>query len=298
MLGGQDRATLIRPDGTGEHDILTGLGVSVGDPTWSPDGQRLAFAGDGGRGSQLWVADADGTDAHALTPTPPTCPEGSCTEAVQAAWSPDGRTIAYIAPQHDGGTFVRNSLMLFDVASETATEVYTTTQATLGRPTWSPDSTSIALEIDRYKGAVEDTARTAMVIGVIDLHAADRTPREITGPSILAGYPSWHPTDDLIVFRTNLLDLNTQTLLDPNAAADVYTIHSDGTGQTRVTDYAVGGPISRAPSWTPDGRILYSTLADPAAEEHLRVINVDGTGEASATGTTVTVGEGRWRPTP
>jgi dipeptidyl aminopeptidase/acylaminoacyl peptidase len=296
VIGGDDRATLIRPDGTGTHSILTTLGVTVTDPAWSPDGQQLAFEGKGTRGSQLWVANADGTGAHAVTATPPGCPDSLCTEAVQVAWSPDGRTIAVIAPQHDHNVFIQTSLTLVDVATGTMTDVYTTKTTGLARPAWSPDSQSIALEIDRYAGAVEVSALKDTLIGVIDLQATDRTPKTITDPALLAGYPYWHPTEDRIVFRTNRYDSGAQTVLDPKAASNLYTIRSDGTGLSAVTHNAVGGPVVRAPSWTPDGRILYSRLADTQAPELLRIINADGSGEASATGATVTRDEGRWRP--
>jgi len=298
-LGGPDNnVTLIRPDGTGAHDILSTIGTSVANPAWSPDGQRVVFEGNGDHGSQLWVAEADGTGAHQLTPTPPGCPNGLCTEAVQPAWSPDGKTIAYIAPQHDGGGYVQTSLMLVDVTSGKTTEVYTTKDTSLNRPTWSPDSRRIALEIDRYDGLVEASPIKDSLISLIDTQATDRTPKALTDPKLLAGYPSWHPTDDRITFRTNRLDTNTSTLLDGHAASNVYTIDANGKGMTAVTHYPVGGAIVRAPSWTPDGRILFSKLADPTALEVLRVIGAGGTGEVSATGTTITIGEGRWRPTP
>jgi dipeptidyl aminopeptidase/acylaminoacyl peptidase len=298
VIGGADRASLIRPDGTGRHDILSTTGLSVTDPAWSPDGQQLVYEANGSRGSQLWVANADGTGAHALTPTPPGCPNAVCTEAVNPAWSPDGRTIAFIAPQHDHGVFTQTSLTLLDVATGQTTEVYMTTTTGLGRPTWSPDSQSIALEIDRYVGSVETSAVKDSLIGVIDLRATDRAPKPITDPALIAGYPFWHPTDDRIVFRTNRYDGGTETLLDPKIASNLYTIRSDGTGQSAVTHNAVGGPIVRGPAWTDDGRILYGRLADVQAPELLRIIDADGTNEGSATGDTVTGDEGRWRPTP
>ena len=296
VMGGTDHATLVRSDGTGRHDILTNVGVSVTDPDWSPDGSQLVFEGNGTRGSQLYVVDADGTSLRQLTPTPDGCPNGVCTEAVNPAWSPDGRSVAYVAPQHGGGIFVRSALMVIDVASGTMTEVYGTDQATLGRPTWSPDSQSIALEISHYAGSVEVSALKDTVIAVIDLTASVHTPRTLTDPALQGGYPAWHPTLDLIVFRTNRVDNSTGALIDPRAPSDLYTIHPDGSKLTKVTANVVGGQIVRAPSWTPDGRILY-TVHDPiTAAEALRVVDVDGTNDASPAGSTTISGQGRWRP--
>ena len=291
---------LIRPDGSGSHKILTRLPGTGDAPTtlsWSPDGKQLAFEGNGDRGSQIWIADADGTNARQLTPTPSGCPSGTCVEGVQPAWSPDGRSIAYVAPTHAGGNFKSMALMTVDVASGATTTIYQTTDASLARPTWSPDARSIALEIQRFKGGVEMGAPNETVIGVIDLDAATPKPTEITDPGLAAGYPFWHPTKDLIVFRTNRFDFGTRTLLDPTSPSNLYTVRPDGSGLTKVTDNPVGGAIVRAPSWTPDGqRIVFGKLADPNADEELRIVDASGANEGSATGDVVTIGEGRWRP--
>jgi Tol biopolymer transport system component len=296
LAGPENQAVLIRPDGSGRHEFVTS-GVAVADvPIWSPDGNTLVFEGNGDRGSQLWLVDADGTNLRQLTPTPAGCPDGTCIEALMPAWSPDGRTIAYIAPQHDHAAFARTALMILDVASGTSTEVYGTGDAGLGRPTWSPDGKTIAFEIDHYDGIVEASAIKDTVIATIAADQPGGSPRIITKPSLLAGYPIWHPTDDVIVFRTNRLNNETLRMLDDQAASNVYTMAPDGSGMTKVTNYAVGGNAVRAPSWTPDGRILYTVYHPSTQEETLQLIEADGANETDATGSVVTKGQGRWRP--
>lgn len=294
LVGAEFGAILVKPDGTGRHTILTGLPVNIFNPRWSNDGRQILFEGNGDRGSQLWAANADGTGAHALMPTPDGCPNSTCTEGVQPAWSPDGRSIVYVAPTHVEGAYSKTALAVLDVATGTTTELYSTDQASFGRPAWSPDSRRIVFEIDRYEGVPEVTKLVSSSIAVIDV--ADRTPREITDPSLLAGYPFWHPTSDLIVFRTNRFVPETQKLQDPTKASDLYTIRPDGTGLTQVTDHGVGGPIVRGPTWTPDGRILFGKLEQPRADEILTLIDATGSGEEPATGGLTTIGEGHWRP--
>ena len=298
LVGAEDGALLIRPDGTDRHFILRDLPVNPVTPRWSPDGRQILFEGDGDRGSQLWVANADGTNARALMPTPDGCPNGTCTEGIQPTWSPDGRSIAYIASTHDGAVFSKAALTVLDVATATTTELYSTTETTLGRPSWSFDGTRIVLEIGRYEGVPEATKLLATAIAVVDVTGDDHTPTELTDAGPLAGYPSWHPSTDLIVFRTNRFNADTSTLQDPTAASDLYTIRADGSGLTRITDNGVGGPIVRGPAWTPDGRILFGKLENANADEILTIIDATGSNEASATGPFTTFGEGHWRPTP
>ena len=77
----------IRPDGTGEHLLIGGSKTtySASNPTWSPDGKRIAFTrGYSSEPSGLFVANADGSHARRLAKEIDSEP----------AWSPDGTRIA------------------------------------------------------------------------------------------------------------------------------------------------------------------------------------------------------------
>lgn len=83
---------VIRPDyGDGPFADLDDLNVRK--PAWSPDGDRIAFERTVdflGAFTQVYVMDADGSDARRLTPT-----EGRQYAESDPAWSPDGSGIAF-----------------------------------------------------------------------------------------------------------------------------------------------------------------------------------------------------------
>ena len=63
-------------------------------PAWSPDGKRIAFSSNRGGLRQIWVADADGSNAEALT-------NFTAGIAGSPRWSPDGHTIVFDARPKD-----------------------------------------------------------------------------------------------------------------------------------------------------------------------------------------------------
>jgi Tol biopolymer transport system component len=79
----------VRPDGTGRKPLTTGYA-----PNWSPDGSRIAFhrSADGSE-SQIFVADADGTDEKPLTT--------SGAYDSEPAFSPGGGKVVF-ASDRDG----------------------------------------------------------------------------------------------------------------------------------------------------------------------------------------------------
>jgi dipeptidyl aminopeptidase/acylaminoacyl peptidase len=88
---------------TGARRVLTHGREDVGEPRWSPDGDRLAFIAANGTGDdatpQVFVMPMNGGDAQVVTKAP---------NGVDAyAWRPDGKAVAYLmeqsAPKHAAG---------------------------------------------------------------------------------------------------------------------------------------------------------------------------------------------------
>ena len=82
FLGRDLHLYTIRGDGSALHRLGKGL-----NPSWSPDGRRIAFFRNG---VGLFVMNASGTGAHQIV-------RDRYNLTGQAAWSPNGKTLAYIA---------------------------------------------------------------------------------------------------------------------------------------------------------------------------------------------------------
>jgi TolB protein len=113
--------------------------------TWSPDGRWIAFGVGSAdftpKGHGIYVIRADGSNMKRLT---------FMENAIAPSWSPDGRKIAFISmpPGPEAELYVMNS-----DGSNISKVPFALAPA--GTPTWSPDSTKLA---------VEDTSNTIYII--------------------------------------------------------------------------------------------------------------------------------------
>jgi Tol biopolymer transport system component len=73
--------------------IIAGPGLD-GEPAWSPDGAKLAFASDRDGSPQIYVANRDGSDVTKVT---------TKARSYTPAWAPDGRQLVYIYDPAPGG---------------------------------------------------------------------------------------------------------------------------------------------------------------------------------------------------
>ena len=102
------------------------------DPTWSPDGRRLAVSLFG----SIWTMPAGGGTATQLTTSP--------GFHDHPAWSPDGASIAYVVGQNPRGRFAKVSGKLAIVNVDSGAEkTIPLPFATGGTPDWSIDGTKV-----------------------------------------------------------------------------------------------------------------------------------------------------------
>lgn len=213
-------------------------------PTWAPGGGKLAYQGPNG----IWVVNADGTDRRQLAQT---CPLTTCEQwnsDGMPVWSPDGRSIAWVANPGTG------SYTDVQVISADGSHLRTIAHVCpLGRdhnsnyrPAWSPNGKWLLLASSCYPQ-----------IRIVRASNGNLRTRIQSG-----GDPAWSPNGKTIIFERS----HALWIARPDAT-DIHRLMRLGAAVAAVSGL----------TWSPNNRRIAYLSETQAGEWQARVVNEDGT---------------------
>jgi len=139
---GSDLFVVPVDDAAPARRISVGRGTDNVQPSFSPDGRRLAFTSGRVGHPEVYIMDADGTNAELLT----SFDFGDKNYRSDPDWSPDGRLIAFQS-QFADGRFQIMTISLRDRSTKLLTS-----EGSNEQPSWAPDGRHLVFASTRGGG--------------------------------------------------------------------------------------------------------------------------------------------------
>jgi len=158
-------------DGGRPVRISVARGSINGTPSWSADGRRVAFQSDRSGRSEIYIADADGTNVTLLTADA----FGERNLRTNPTWSPDGRLLAYSSMI--GGTM---QILTINLRDRTVRQL--TSEGNNKAPSFAPDGRHIVFSSTR--GGTEQ-------LWIVDVESG--RPRQLVRGGSVSRLPEWSP---------------------------------------------------------------------------------------------------------
>jgi Tol biopolymer transport system component len=247
--GGDIYAT--NADGTGVATRLTTSSALDEQPSWSPDGSKIAFASarnnSKGSGLDIFVMDANGLNVKQFT--------FAGGDDTAPAWSADGSKIAFQS-KRDGNPeiYVMNN----DGTGQRRLTINTTQDA---EPAWGAGANAQMITFL--------SNRTNAVLNVWVMDSSGANQRQLTSTAQPDGTPSFSPDGTKILFASKRGTTGGGTVFD------IYTMNpSTGSILQRLTNSKNG---DFEPSWSRDGtKIAFTSLRDGNPEVYTMDANGSG----------------------
>jgi len=112
------------------------------NPSWSPDGSKIAFESQRHGAWDIYVMDTDGSEQTRLT-------NFSTTDDRRASWSPDGSKIAFESTRHRVDAYDHNTEIYVMSADGSNPIRLTNSPLRDQHPSWSPDGDKITFSSQR-----------------------------------------------------------------------------------------------------------------------------------------------------
>lgn len=220
-------------DGSG-LDRLTTSPAREYDPSWSPDGTKIAYRHqprEDEAQAEIYVMNANGSHKQRLTRSP--------GQDHSPAWSPDGSRIAFASTRGGG----RLHVWVMNADGSDPTRVTSTVGGEY--PAWSPDGTKLAFDVNTdFEPSIDPDSAAGWDLFVVNadgsgLQRLTNDPGQDTGAS-------WSPDGTRIVYQSDRGRRVGFTRL--------WTVGADGSRERPVSDH-----YGFRPTWSRDGsHILFS----------------------------------------
>jgi len=234
------------------------------NPTWSPDGTRIALDIIDANGStQVAITAPDGSDIQVLT-SGPFIHEG-------ADWSPDGTQLVFNYSPKDPALPGFSTVLW--VMNSDGTNAHPLMTAELSgfdyEPRWQPAGELITFSrIRKYVVGLQQEA-------VFVVNADGTNPRQLTPWGLAAEHPTWSPDGKLIIFN--------DASWNPYPIESIWIMKPDGTDR-HVLYQGTERTGHVKPWFSPDGtKILFACGGFRPYNGDLCIMNADGTGVVNIT---------------
>ena len=229
-------------DGSGQTNLTNDPDNDV-EPSWSPDGTRIAFASN--RSPQIFsnhyihIMDADGTDPVRLEES---------ESGREPDWLPDGQSIVFALGDHIYQINVDGSNLMQVVFTNTADSY----------PDMSPNGQQIVFHHTQgynnseiYKANIDGSGLT-----------------QLTFHGAFVGIPKWSPDGTRIAYSS-----------DYSGNWEIYLMNADGSSNVIISNNAA---LDGTPVWSPDGTQI-AFISDRDGDREIYVMNLDGSGVVQLT---------------
>jgi Tol biopolymer transport system component len=269
-LGGMPRKLLQMPQGSLFPNLASPTSIS-----WSPDGRFLAFNSAEGGAPVIWIASTDSGEFHRAS----TAPQGDYME-LSPAFSPDGRTLAYIRARDSYSRTVVLQDMNRDGTTQGHEREIVPYDRRIDHLAWQPDGRGLILAI-RYMGERS---------GLFRLKPGG-TPEPMGIDSGILIWPTLSRGGDRLAYQKRTVDTNIYRMDGPGPDGGPRPYE-----QCHVTEVVDSTANDREPTISPDGRRLVFN-SDRLGYYEIHVAGADGSNQVAVTGMGPTAMDSpRWAP--